>query len=838
MKTKLDCGCEIEVRNETVKDCDGQPSLHIDFDNIKLDCPRTWALFCDGDTKGIFQLEKNLGQQWSKKIQPTSIEDAAALISLIRPGCLEAVDKHGKNMAQNYVDRKNGIEPKYDEEEQSICDKLEHILGNTYNIIVYQEQAMRIAVEIGGFDGQEADVLRKAIGKKKPELMKIVRDNFLMKCKTTGIVSDSEALAIFDIIEKSQRYSFNKCVTGDTLFKKNKGKYNTDITIEEMFLIRNCKVYAYKTNHHDLHKKWKRLGNYGKAYSLCEDNRIRPNIIKDIRFIGVHPVYNIITSSGKSIKVTINHKFPTDYGEKTVKDLKIGDNLIICDEYDSLSDKKYNWSGLKQDTNKTYKNNKSGFPKGESNPGYTNGEYSKWQKNKKKLPNKCDICNKIDIRLECHHKDGDRTNNKLSNLQILCVSCHKKIEYKNGRRRKGEKGYPSYLEKIVKIEKLGKERVYDVEMKGPNHNFVINNDIVTCNSHAIAYALMGYHAAYTKAHYPLHYICSWLYYSCNKQDEQEEVSEVVSDAKIVDVNIHPPHLTSLFAGDQGEVCIYNKEVYLGVHNIKKVGSNHVKKMVYHIPLIEKKIRKSLCDWSWYEFLTQFSCKASSAVIIGTISAGGLDYMKLSRHRMLYEYETIWCELTKKEKGYITEHLGYCNNLESALAKMLDNQQTYMVTKNKELKSISNVNRVEKITDLLTILKHPPTSLKDSPEWIVATEHVLLGTPITISRVDTCTKDQINMTCMDFKKSIKNKGKMGVEIKSFREYKIKKKGKSFGKTMGFLSVEDNSCRLDSIIVFPEALAKCRTLLYDENTVLLTGHRSDQNTFIVDKVQQLA
>ena len=92
MKTKLRCGCEIEVRNETIKDCDSLPSLHIDFDNIKLDCPRTWALFCDGDTKGIFQLEKNLGQQWSKRVRPTCIEDAAALISIIRPGTLEARD--------------------------------------------------------------------------------------------------------------------------------------------------------------------------------------------------------------------------------------------------------------------------------------------------------------------------------------------------------------------------------------------------------------------------------------------------------------------------------------------------------------------------------------------------------------------------------------------------------------------------------------------------------------------------------------------------------------------------------------------------------------------------
>ena len=668
-------------------------------------------------------------------------------------------------MAENDVDRKNGIDPKYDKEEKSINDKLSSILKDTYNIIVYQEQAMRIAVEIGGFNGQEADVLRKAIGKKKPELMKEVHDNFITKCKTTGVVTDSEALAIFDIIEKSQRYSFNKCIAGDALFKKNKGKYNSDITIEEMFLIRNCKVYAYKTNHHDLYKKWKRLENYGKVYSLCEDGRVRPNTIKDIRFVGIYPVYNIFTSSGKNIKVTINHKFPTDNGVKTVKNLSVGDNLIICGEYDNLLDKKYNWSNLKQNKNKT-------------------------------------------------------------------------TEYKNGRRRKGEKGYPSYLEKIVKIEKLKKERVYDVEMEGPNHNFVTNNDIVTCNSHAVAYALMGYQSAFVKAHYPLHYICSWLHYSQNKQDEQEEVSEIFSDAKIVNVNIYPPYLTSLFAGDEGDVCIQNGNVYLGVRNIKKIGSNHIKKLIYHTRLTEKRLNKSLDEWSWYEFLTQFSNKLGSAIIVGIISSGGLQYMNETRHLMLYEYETIWNQLTKREQDYISTKIVNCQTLETALVQMLDDQQTYILTKNKDLNSISNVNRLDKIRDLLNILKNPPVSLVDSPDWIVATEHALLGTPITISRVDTCTQDEVTMTCMDFKKNISSKGNMGVEIKAFREYKITKSGKNKDKIMGFLSVEDNSCRLDSVIIFPEELSKHTNLLYEENTVLLTGYKSNKGGFIVENVQQLA
>jgi|TARA_R110002096_G_C14592758_1_gene722148 DNA polymerase-3 subunit alpha len=175
------------------------------FDINNFEDEAVWDLICDGRTKGVFQLESSLGRHWSKQVRPRSIKELAALISLIRPGCLKAKDANGKSMTQVYVDRKSNKEPvTYPDE------ALKESLSETYGVLVYQEQSMKIAQRLAGFDLKEADALRKAIGKKKAGLMEEVKKNFLEGTRERGIVSDEVAEEIFSWIEKSNRYAFNK----------------------------------------------------------------------------------------------------------------------------------------------------------------------------------------------------------------------------------------------------------------------------------------------------------------------------------------------------------------------------------------------------------------------------------------------------------------------------------------------------------------------------------------------------------------------------------------------------------------------------------------------------
>ena len=195
------CGCKFPVEEDLeVTKINFDPSI----ENLNLNCQKTWDLISEGNTKGVFQLESRLGKTTAKKLKPENIEQLAALISILRPGTLEAI-RDGKSVTNHYIDKKNGLESI-----DYFHSCLEPILNTTYGEMVYQEQAMEIAKVVAGFDLQEADMLRKAIGKKKPEEMAKVKKKFIKGAKKLNIVSTEEAEEIFGWIEKSQRYSFNK----------------------------------------------------------------------------------------------------------------------------------------------------------------------------------------------------------------------------------------------------------------------------------------------------------------------------------------------------------------------------------------------------------------------------------------------------------------------------------------------------------------------------------------------------------------------------------------------------------------------------------------------------
>jgi DNA polymerase-3 subunit alpha len=183
----------------------------IDFAKIPLDDKATWDLICSGLTKGVFQVEKQLGKRYCKEIKPRNINELSDVISLIRPGCLEAEfrekpDDPGKysSITNTYIKVKNGTwKPEY------IHECLEPILSETYSVPIYQEQIMRICTDFAGFTLKEADVARKAVGKKKADVMEKVKVKFLEGAKKNGHPEDL-ADTIFGWIEKFSGYGFNK----------------------------------------------------------------------------------------------------------------------------------------------------------------------------------------------------------------------------------------------------------------------------------------------------------------------------------------------------------------------------------------------------------------------------------------------------------------------------------------------------------------------------------------------------------------------------------------------------------------------------------------------------
>jgi len=170
----------------------------IDIDNIPLDDEETYELLQEGDTTGVFQLESEGMRRLLQRLKPNCFEDLIAVLALYRPGPL------GSGMVDDYIQRKHGIAPIVYPH-----PKLEGILKETYGVILYQEQVMQIAALLAGFSLGEADLLRRAMGKKEPEIMIKMKDDFVRRAVERGIDKD-DASKIFELMEYFAGYGFNK----------------------------------------------------------------------------------------------------------------------------------------------------------------------------------------------------------------------------------------------------------------------------------------------------------------------------------------------------------------------------------------------------------------------------------------------------------------------------------------------------------------------------------------------------------------------------------------------------------------------------------------------------
>jgi len=169
-----------------------------DLDNLTLDDPATYEIFCSGDTDGIFQVESSGMRKYLRMLKPSCFEDIIAMLALYRPGPL------GSGMVDEFIKRKQGqIAVSYPH------PSLEETLKPTYGVIVYQEQVMSCARVIANYTLGGADLLRRAMGKKKAEEMAKERQKFMVGARENKI-AESTAQEIFDLMEKFAEYGFNK----------------------------------------------------------------------------------------------------------------------------------------------------------------------------------------------------------------------------------------------------------------------------------------------------------------------------------------------------------------------------------------------------------------------------------------------------------------------------------------------------------------------------------------------------------------------------------------------------------------------------------------------------
>ena len=258
---------------------DKENSKKLNLDNIPLNDEKVFKFLSSGKTMAVFQLESSGMRDLIKRLKPTKFEEITALLALYRPGPLNS------KMHDEFVNRKHGRSPvKYPHK------LLEEVLEETYGVIVYQEQVMEAARVLAGFSLGQADILRRAMGKKKKEEMEEQREIFIKGCKKNDITANN-AEQIFDLINQFAEYGFNKSHSAAYALISYQTAY----------------LKTYYPEHFMAAVLSSELGNTDKIYALIQEcSRMKINILTP----------NILTSKKRFI---VNQDFEIEYGLGAIK---------------------------------------------------------------------------------------------------------------------------------------------------------------------------------------------------------------------------------------------------------------------------------------------------------------------------------------------------------------------------------------------------------------------------------------------------------------------------------------------------------------------------------------
>jgi intein/homing endonuclease len=578
-------------------------------------------------------------------------------------------------------------------------------------------------------------VIHNSIGKKDVKLMAKLKDTFLEGCKKTGIVDEDIAKQLFENIEKSQKYSFNKCISSSTLLIFDDNSRDDLGSLYRSGSWKNRKSLSLKILPRLIHTQREK---HHITDTLVKNTEVIPNEIIDIRDAGQQLVYRITLKRRKvrdkrypkvarphySIDVTANHKFPTRcHGELKASELIPGVHSLYCYDY---------------------------------NRGY-------------------------------------------------------------------QPKYRHAASRVISIEKLGVQQVYDVEMKAPHHNFLAN-DIFTCNSHAVGYGKQSYITAWVKTHFPIEFYAANLRLNEERGGKKDKLLDekagTIREAKEFGISIIPPRMD--FAVSEFDIKD-NSTISYGLSNIKGTG---LKEAELTIEFLKDK------KPTWLEILFGLGSTIKSNSFENICGTGFFLGVGGTRNSQIYEYRT-YKKFTDKEESWIRDRLSEFKSLEEAIVALLSNFTDTSV-KPRE-RGIARKDRVSKVEDFLKTLREPPHSLEDTPLTINKSEKDLLGVALTYSDVEARSLCGIftDTTCKEFNDGKRAKSMtMAVSLGRIKEHICKG-----DKTMCFCSCSDPTAMIESVIAFADVYEAYENTLTEKNTVILQGVRGDKNTFIINKVVQI-
>lgn len=366
-----------------------------------------------------------------------------------------------------------------------------------------------------------------------------------------------------------------------------------------------------------------------------------------------------------------------------------------------------------------------------------------------------------------------------------------------------------FVEKAEKVGIVSKEKATEIfEGIKKSSRYLFNK------SHSIGYGKITFITAYLKAHFPR----AFYLFNIGMADDTEEMEDLVEEAKLYNISVSPPLLTDL----SSKLVLDGDNIRLGLLNIKKFGESHIKKVKDGLGDID------LTKITPFTFFCQIYPKLTPTVAALLIKAGTLRYLKEDRSELLYKLK-VFDSLTDGELKWVGENWPKYTNLEDLLGAAAKTK--------KEGGACHGQGYVAQLHTKVQLLKNPPYSLKDSPEFIIQMERDLLGISLTYSPLDGKNVFVANCTVREFQDGRDGNVCMAVELKEISVTKTKK-GRAIGKEMGFLTISDLTGKLDGAIIFAEAYEEFKDLLFVGNLVLCYGQRSSKgDSFIVNKVFQV-
>ena len=334
-----------------------------------------------------------------------------------------------------------------------------------------------------------------------------------------------------------------------------------------------------------------------------------------------------------------------------------------------------------------------------------------------------------------------------------------------------------------------------------------------CLSHSISYSYLSYITAYKRTHIPKCYIKSNLKFAIDKQKPFEEINELVNDARNNSIDIYPPDIRNL----NSDFSLINSEIYFGLGDIRGIGESVLRQLKDIVFETEKKIG-GRNNWKWLDILLYVSQYINSTACKALICSGALDFCRMHRTTMLYEYEKF-SELKDREQSWIIKK--YEENKQTTLTKLIE--QLCEVPSGRLAGGCSSGKRLEAVKGIYSLLKNPPFNINDSIEWLAGVEQELMGISLSCSKVDACDASSANCDCRTFINGYNRPGPIivAITLDNIKEINTKK-----GDRMCFAVGSDITGSIDNIVIFPQVFKEYKGILLEKNTVIISGKRDEK------------